>query len=97
LFSAARRIQAWWRGVQTRQYIIFLHKSSCVVQAAYRAFKGRNQYQKVIQEAVDKMRNGYYAKMATRIQSRWRGYFTRKYKHNYYARKDYLQVKLRIQ
>lgn len=30
--------------------------------------------------------------MATKIQARWRGYHTRKYKHNFKARKQYLEV-----
>lgn len=89
-FEAAIRIQSWWRGTQLRKYIVFLHKSATVVQSAYRGFKGRNKYQQIVKSALDKMRNGYYAEMATRIQARWRGYYIRKYKHNYYARKHYL-------
>merc|ERR1719419_1353292 len=36
------------------------------------------------------MKQCHYDQMATKIQTRWRGYYTRKYKHNYYARKKYL-------
>lgn len=93
-YIAAIRIQSWWRGTQLRKYIVFLHKSATVVQSAYRGFKGRNKYQQIVKSALDKMRNGYYAEMATRIQARWRGYYIRKYKHNYYARKHYLGVRL---
>ena len=38
------------------------------------------------------MKNKYYGEMATKIQARWRGYHTRKYKHNFKARKQYLEV-----
>jgi hypothetical protein len=33
----------------------------------------------------------YYSSMAIRIQKRWRGFFVRKYVHNFYARKRYLE------
>ena len=95
ILIAATLIQSWWRGTQTRKYIRFLHRSATIVQSAYRAYKSRLQYQQIVKSALDKMRTGYYAEMAIRIQSCWRGYYTRKYKHNYYARKHYLESVLR--
>ena len=94
-FLAATLIQAAWRGWQQRKYIQFLHNSATIVQSAYRGFKGRQQFQLIVKKARDKMRTDCYANMAIRIQSRWRGYFTRKYTHNYYARKTYLDSVLR--
>ena len=38
------------------------------------------------------MRMAKYNKNATKIQSRWRGYYTRTYVHNYHRRKQYLQT-----
>jgi len=46
----------------------------------------------LVDEEVNKMKNKYYGEMATKIQARWRGYHTRKYKHNFKARKQYLEV-----
>jgi len=94
-FQAAIRIQSWWRGTQLRKYIVYLHRSATIVQSAYRAYKGRIKYQKIVKSALDKMRNDYYAEMATRIQARWRGYYIRKYKHNFYGRKNYLEAVVR--
>ncbi|KTG06723.1 hypothetical protein cypCar_00040077 [Cyprinus carpio] len=37
------------------------------------------------------MKMNFYNKMAVKIQQRWRGYYVRKYVHNYYARKRYLE------
>ncbi|NXF99741.1 SPT17 protein, partial [Sakesphorus luctuosus] len=38
------------------------------------------------------MKMNFYNEMAVRIQKRWRGYYVRKYIHNYYALKRYLQA-----
>lgn len=37
------------------------------------------------------MKMNFYEEMAVRIQRRWRGFFVRKYIHNFYARKNYLE------
>merc|ERR1712130_1041532 len=75
-FDAAIRIQSWVRGNQLRKYIAFLHGSARRIQACYRGYRGRRKFQQVVNHAVNTMRDGYY---------------TRKYKHNFYARKNYLQ------
>ena len=38
------------------------------------------------------MRMNFYNSMVVRIQKRWRGFYVRKYVHNYYARKRYLEA-----
>jgi len=90
-FRAALRIQAWWRGVRLRKYLRFLHKSSTIIQAAYRGHLARLRFSKIVDEQVNKMKKKYYDRMATKIQTRWRGYYTRKYKQNFKARKQYLE------
>ena len=57
-----------------------------------RGYTARLQYSDLVDEEVNKMKNKYYGEMATKIQARWRGYHTRKYKHNFKARKQYLEV-----
>ena len=42
---------------------------------------------------VDKMKKLFYNEMAVKIQTRWRGYYTRKYIHNFKARREYLEVR----
>jgi len=93
-YKVAIKIQSWWRGTRTRKNIVELHRHACTVQSAFRRYKGKLTYQDVVKMALNKMRYGFYAEMATRIQARWRGYYTRKYKHNYYARKTYLKAVL---
>ncbi|KAK2511874.1 Spata17, partial [Columba guinea] len=38
------------------------------------------------------MKMNFYNEMAVRIQKRWRGYYVRKYIHNYYGLKKYLET-----
>jgi len=93
-FRAAVKIQSWWRGVRLRSYLTFLHKQATIIQATYRGYTARLQYSDLVDEEVNKMKNKYYGEMATKIQARWRGYHTRKYKHNFKARKQYLEAVL---
>jgi hypothetical protein len=53
---------------------------------------GRAIYRKKLDAAVKKMMLDFYNDQATIIQKRWRGFFVRKYVHNYYARKHYLAM-----
>lgn len=91
-FRAALRVQAWWRGAQLRSYMKFLHRSATVIQAAYRGHLARKRFAQIVDDRVSAMKQHYYDVMATKIQTRWRGYYTRKYKNNFYARKKYLSV-----
>merc|ERR1719402_132370 len=75
--------------------MVYLHRQATLIQSCFRGYQGRKRFQQIVGSAVDTMRSGYYVEMATRIQSRWRGYYTRKYKHNYYARKHYLDSVVR--
>ncbi|KAA3679995.1 uncharacterized protein DEA37_0004205 [Paragonimus westermani] len=46
----------------------------------------------MLSEAVLQMRQSHYAQCAAKIQSAWRGYRSRKYRFNFYARKVYLET-----
>ena len=70
----------------------YLHQSATVIQAAYRGHLARRRFARIVSDEVNCMKQCHYDQMATKIQTRWRGYYTRKYKHNYYARKKYLGV-----
>ena len=45
-----------------------------------------------VKEALVQRKEAEAHKAAAKIQKIWRGYYTRKYIHNYYARRDYLFV-----
>ncbi|CAB3976877.1 spermatogenesis-associated 17-like [Paramuricea clavata] len=90
-YDSAVRIQSWFRGIKVRAFLKFLHHCATVIQRRYRGHLDRIWYRDIVQDAVVQMRERYYNSMATRIQKAWRGYYTRKYMHNYYSRKRYLE------
>ncbi|TPP64649.1 hypothetical protein FGIG_11479 [Fasciola gigantica] len=91
-YEAAVKIQAWFRGIRTRCYLKILHANTILIQKNWRGFLGRREYRKVLAAAVVQLRNEMYHRCATKIQSACRGYLTRRYKFNFYARKVYLDA-----
>ena len=85
----AIRIQAWWRGHLVRKAIRNLHKKATIIQSAFRRQKGKELFANIVDKTLDTMKHKFYHQMATRIQTMWRGFHTRKFIHNYYARKKY--------
>ncbi|XP_050989227.1 spermatogenesis-associated protein 17 [Labeo rohita] len=89
--EAAVRIQSWFRGCQVRAYLRHLHKNATLIQKIWRGFIARGLFRQRVKTAYFIMKMNFYNKMAVKIQQRWRGYYVRKYVHNYYARKRYLE------
>ncbi|OAD61536.1 Spermatogenesis-associated protein 17 [Eufriesea mexicana] len=77
-FIAARRIQAWIRGILTRNHFRLLHESAVIVQRHWRGYRTRTIVDRCLIERVHQMWQDHYDKMATRIQALWRGYWTRR-------------------
>jgi len=92
--EAAILIQSWFRAECVRAYIRYLHQCAILIQRYYRGHLDRGIYRKRVQEKLKQLKEAYYASLCTKIQSRWRGYYTRKYIFNYAARKIYLQALL---
>jgi len=92
--EAAILIQSWFRAERVRAYIRFLHQCAILIQRFYRGHFDRGIYRQKVQEKLKQLKEAYYASLCTKIQSRWRGYYTRKYIFNYAARKIYLQALL---
>ncbi|XP_077095928.1 spermatogenesis-associated protein 17 isoform X2 [Siphateles boraxobius] len=89
--EAAVRIQSWFRGCQVRAYLSHLQKNATLIQKIWRGFTARVLFRQRVKTAYFIMKMNFYNKMAVKIQQRWRGYYVRKYVHNYYARKRYLE------
>ncbi|XP_029114602.1 spermatogenesis-associated protein 17 isoform X1 [Scleropages formosus] len=89
--SAAVRLQSWFRGCQVRARLRLLHRKATIIQKVWRGFRARNQFRQMVKKAYFVMKMNFYNEMAIRIQRRWRGYYVRKYIHNYYALKRYLE------
>ncbi|EDO37017.1 predicted protein, partial [Nematostella vectensis] len=89
-YDSAVKIQSWFRATRVRSYIRFLNYCARTIQRHFRGFKGREIYRHIVKEHVKQMRINFYNAQATKIQKVWRGYYTRKYIHNYYSRKAFL-------
>jgi len=86
----AIKIQAWFRAEKVRAYLRHLNHCALIIQRSYRAHIDRALYRELVQLKLQETRQMYFDYMATKIQTRWRGYYVRKYIFNYYARKRYL-------
>ncbi|KAF7655018.1 hypothetical protein LDENG_00061930, partial [Lucifuga dentata] len=89
--QAAIQIQSWFRGCKVRAYLSHLHKKATIIQKIWWGFTARAHFRQIVKEAYFIMKMNFYNEMAVRIQCRWRGFFVRKYIHNYCARKRYLE------
>jgi len=89
-YNAALKIQAWFRGNRIRKYMRFLHDTAAKIQSTFRMFTTRKRYYVKVKEALVQRKEAEAHKAAAKIQKIWRGYYTRKYIHNYYARRNYL-------
>ncbi|XP_024946113.1 spermatogenesis-associated protein 17 isoform X2 [Cephus cinctus] len=78
LFMAARKIQAWFRGILTRNHIRSLHERVTTIQRHWRGYRGRVYAEFYLVESVVTSWKQYYDTMAGKIQAVWRGYWVRK-------------------
>lgn len=91
-YKKAVKIQSWYRGVLTREYLKHLNECATQIQRHWRGYLGRRFCRIRVKNLVMVMRMNVYNAMAVRIQKHWRGFFTRKHVHNFYARKHYLKA-----
>ena len=91
-WNAAVTIQSAWRGYLERKHLGHLHSSAVVIQRAFRGLMGRKAFRMMVKQELKDLRTQHYNQMATRIQSRWRGFAQRKNGLDFYARKLYLET-----
>lgn len=89
-YSSAVKIQSWFRGIRLRIYLSIISAKALSIQTQWRRFQARIYYRKLVSLALLQKRAAYYNHQATFIQKVWRGYYVRKYIHNFYARQLYL-------
>ncbi|KAI9202876.1 uncharacterized protein BJ171DRAFT_426063 [Polychytrium aggregatum] len=90
-YDAAVTIQKAWRGYATRRWKSELRGVALQIQRIYRGYIGRNSFEKKALEKNHAKRMKMYNAMATNIQKIWRGYYSRKFKFDYYRRKEYIK------
>jgi len=84
------RIQASWRAHITRLLLAEWNGNALHVQRVYRGHVGRVLVSAARRERRIYWQRVYFSHCATSIQKWFRAYHSRRYKHNYYARKAYI-------
>ncbi|XP_048513439.1 LOW QUALITY PROTEIN: spermatogenesis-associated protein 17-like [Athalia rosae] len=77
-FIAARKLQAWFRGLATRKHLRMLRNSAITIQRHWRGFMARKFAKSYVKDQVKRMWWNHYHRCATKIQALWRGYEARK-------------------
>ncbi|KAM0731710.1 Spermatogenesis-associated protein 17 [Formica fusca] len=90
-FIAARKIQAWIRGIITRNHLRRLHENATILQRHWRGYRTRMFTNQYLIQHVQQMWQDYYTSMATRIQAVWRGYWIRKTQINFLQLRRWLR------
>ncbi|KAK9863684.1 hypothetical protein WJX84_005496 [Apatococcus fuscideae] len=89
--SAAIRIQAHARGFLQRLYLGALRHHAIVIQKCWRGYRGSERFKDYRQAYDIILRARFVAAAATNIQRTWRGWLSRKYRHDFFKRKHYLE------
>ena len=74
-----------------RQLLHLLTPPCSAPQRCWRGFRGRLRAQTRREVVAAGLRQAYFDAAATRIQSHWRGTYSRRVKHNFYKRKVFLE------
>lgn len=88
---AATTIQSYYRAFIVRRSLKMLNDKAIVIQKVYRARLAKKTHRMKLQQHVISLRVGYFNEKATCIQKYFRAYLSRKYKHDFYARKEYIR------
>ncbi|DBB13461.1 TPA: spermatogenesis-associated protein 17, variant 2 [Trebouxia sp. C0006] len=87
---AAVLIQAVVRGHLLRKRLHILERRAVCIQSCWRGYAARQQFKAERTKANTLLREAYFDAQATHIQQWFRGFWSRKYLHNFLQRKAYL-------
>jgi len=90
--AACTLIQRVWRGTSCRLRLFERSYAVLTIQRIARGFSGRLEYAQRLIVAQRLARMAYYDGKATCIQKQWRGFYSRKTRHDFYARKLFLSA-----
>jgi len=88
--AAAVRLQSAWRARTTRVLIAFWAEHALLMERVSRGHLGRQLARRKRIERDLLRQRAFFDAYATAIQLRFRGFHSRKYLHNFYARKAYV-------
>lgn len=92
--AAATRLQKAWRGRAVRGVLAFHGASALFVGRCVRGYIGRLRASERRRARDLERQRAFFDAFATAIQLRYRGFASRKYKHNFFARKAYVAAVL---
>lgn len=89
--TAAVKIEALWRMYKQRKYYLHQQWAVRIIKRVFRGYRTRKNFWKLTNIALSNQRIEFFSSAATSIQRIYRGYYSRKYLHDFYARKKYLK------
>lgn len=88
--SAAIIIQKDWRMFKIKWKFDDKKRATLKMQRIWRGFIGRCQFNSKKEDEHQAKQSKFFNEQAKIIQKYYRGYYSRKYEHDFYARKSYL-------
>lgn len=87
---ACTRIQSLFRRYRLRRDFLMQKAHTIICQRVMRGYFTRKRYWQLIEAELTIRRKAFYTATALSIQRVYRGFYSRKYIHDFYARKTYL-------
>lgn len=91
----AVRLQSVHRGRQVRLMVAEWNALALLIERCARGHLGRQRARRLRIERDTRWQRAIFDAVATTVQKRFRAFHTRKYRHNFYARKAYVASVLR--
>eukprot|EP01006_Ploeotia_vitrea_P033363 TRINITY_DN65475_c0_g1_i1.p1 TRINITY_DN65475_c0_g1~~TRINITY_DN65475_c0_g1_i1.p1 ORF type:complete len:116 (-),score=2.12 TRINITY_DN65475_c0_g1_i1:353-700(-) len=88
----ALKIQSVYKMYKLMQLYFKKRRNAIRIQTAYRAHLARVRFMKKKAEEMEKKNLQYFHQQATVIKRYFKGYIKRKYVHDFYARKQFLNL-----
>ena len=88
--SAALLIQRRWRGWSARNWLHLCHQNALLIQKSYRGYCGRRRFLLAHRSREESAAKSFFDAQAIRIQKYVRGWISRKYTQDIYARRSYI-------
>ena len=88
---AAVKIEALWRMYKQRKNYLHQQWAVSVIKRVFRGYRTRKNFWKLTSNALAYQRREFFSSGAVSIQRIYRGFYSRKYLHDFYARKKYLK------
>ena len=89
--AAAVTIQKDWRMLKVKWTFEDKKRATQKIQRIWRGYVGRCHFTNKKQGEMEQKQSKFFHEQAKIIQKYYRGYYSRKYEHDFYARKSYLQ------